>query len=400
MEVLIVNLVFLALTILIIRYKTYKKPSFLIYWGAIIIFICPVNYIYFGGVTYKHFGEEATTLYEILSVISIISIYLFFGFNLLWESRKKSKIDVTVCKSNIVDYFSIFIFILSMMYFLFYFKHWPLLDAFSGVIEARPDIVKGIFKGYFMMSIIYQVILPSILFYYWQSKQLNKKLFYLLFFTVSFFIIIGGNKGIYLYFIMFIFITIIKKVNVKLIFISLLSMVFLYAVMKGVTLDYATFKDYLLESIFRRVFITQGMGIPNSIQMMLNGFDFSLYNSHDMKFVIFEYIYGYSPGSMPLYFTGELFIRYGFFSVIVFSFFFSFFGSLISFKCESYGYYSINWCLYYSLYVFVMSGVSLSNFYRLIVIFIMIVFFVIFTKIIIVKQRGSNGNCINNNTKL
>lgn len=401
MTVLIINLVFLLISLMVIKGGDFQKPSFIVYWGGVIIFVCPINYIYFGGESYRHFGDEAYQLYEYLALISILSIGFFYILKSLFPKFKNNDDNFTFRKSKIIDYFSIFFLSISVIYFLIYINHWPLLEAFTGVIEARPDIVKGVFKGYFMMSIVFQVILPAILFYYWQSKHISKNNIYFLFVVVSFFIIIGGNKGIYLYFIIFIFLTIIKRVNIKWLLFSLLVMIFLYAKMKGVNFDYDTLKSYLLESIFRRVFVTQGMGIPNSIQMMLNGIDFSLYNTHDLKFAIFEYIYGYSPGSMPLYFTGELFIRYGFLSVIVFSVFFSIFGALIVSKCESYKYYSINWLLYYALYVFVMSGVSVSNLYRLIVIIVMIIFFATYIKCELnYKSEVENGACFNNNTKL
>ncbi|HCD2786290.1 TPA: O61 family O-antigen polymerase, partial [Escherichia coli] len=124
--------------------------------------------------------------------------------------------------------------------------------------------------------------------------------------------------------------------------------------------------SYLIESISERIFLTQGMAMPAVIELAKST-DVTMMNSNDLKYTLFNFVYGYSPGSMPLFYTAELYVRYGwlmmsFISVII-SLVFGFGAFVINKTKDS----AIRWVYYISLYALIMGGVGSANLFFFIV---------------------------------
>lgn len=362
------SLILTMLFIFIISFFSFfisrRSITLIFVWGAGVIFIIPFYYTVLGGETYRSFSDDVITPFFINSFLSILFI-LFTLISQVFFNKGQVVINYgQIEKSRNIELLAIFTIIICVIYFGYYFEHWPLLKVFSNDEWERPDIVKGAFKGFFFMSVIYQVILPSIFFYFYQKKQQSRIVLTLLFLFVSFFLIVGGNKGIYLYFILFYIFVARKKIPVLYMLGMLMFLIFFYAMMKGVAFDYETFRDYILESAFRRLFITQGMATPNALQMYYDSVDFSILSSDELKYALFYKIYGYSPGAMPLYFTIESFIRFGYLGMIAVGLFVSLAVSFITVLLERNNLLCVSWCGYYLFYVLIMSGIAQSNLYR------------------------------------
>lgn len=362
LEFISLNIAFVLLTIQIIALKTYKTPLILLYWGVLIIYITPSYYAFFGGETYRRYTINALDIFYLLGFAHIlITILTLFAQKLL--CIKTWKIESGANKPFIA--FNIFLLFV-ILYVAYYWNEWPLLKAISGEIVDRPDIVGGTFQGYFFISSLISIIMPAYFFHYYSYKKRNKYVLAALFLLVSFLLTIGGNKGLFLYFVIFTYFTLsTKKVNIKYILSLAFIGVFLYATMKGVNVTSDNLFDYLFESIFRRVFITQGISGPNLLQLDLNGIDLNQFNDQDIKSYLFEYTYGYSPGSMPIPYLVEFFVRYGLFVSISISLI-TMLGLVVFFNILDKSNIVNQWLIFYVCYLIVMSGFSSSNIYRLI----------------------------------
>lgn len=388
------NIVFLLLVLFVFFFVSRRSISIFFLWGTLIIFVVPFYYTVLGGETYRSFGEEIIYPFYLNAMISMFLVFLVFLILVFVNGGKKFRIEYfKIDRSKNIEVLSSLVFCVCLAYFLYYFNQWPLLKVLSGADWERPDIVKGGFKGFFLMSVVYQVMLPAIFFYFYQRQSLNKFWLSVLFVFVSFFLIVGGNKGIYLYFILFFLFIAREKIPIIYMVAMAFFLVFFYAMMKGVAFDYETFVDYIFESAFRRIFVTQGMATPNAIQMYYDSVDFSLFNSDQLKYALFYKIYGYTPGSMPLYFTVEAFVRFGYLGLFSVGVSISVLAAVASYCFERLRLLSVSWCGYYLFYVLIMSGMAQSNLYRAVVVFS-------FAFILVKLSKGATGDRINNNANL
>lgn len=337
--------------------REYKGNLFLIMWGYTFLFVTPVTYIFYGGEKYRVFSDESVLTFYVLGCCSAV----FIIFMLLF---KVSLNRVVICKTTlfIPDFILKFIFffciVFVVFYILFYWKEWPFFDFASGDISERPDIVKGKFQGFFIYSLFTSIIIPGI---YFHLKNKKGKIFNLFFFIfVCFSMVVSGNKGVFLYFIIFNVLFEWKNIRLSTYLIIFVALITIYALIRLPFIGDNFSFSYLLESILERVFLTQGMAMPAVIELAKST-DVTMMNSNDLKYTLFNFVYGYSPGSMPLFYTAELYVRYGWFIMsvisVIISLIFGFGAFVINKKQEP----SIRWVYYISLYALIMGGVGSAN---------------------------------------
>lgn len=343
--------------------KEYKGNLFLIIWGYTFLFVTPVIYIFYGGEKYRVFSDESVLTFYVLGCFSAV----FIIFMLLF---KVSLNRIVICKSPLfisdlilkVVFFFCILFV--VFYILFYWKEWPFFDFVSGDISERPDIVKGNFRGFFIYSLFTSIIIPGI---YFHLKDKKSRMFNLLFFIfVCFSMVVSGNKGVFLYFIIFNVLFEWKKIRPSTYLLILVVLMAIYALIRLPFIGDNFSFLYLIESISERVFLTQGMAMPAVIELAKST-DVTIMSSNDLKYTLFNFVYGYSPGSMPLFYTAELYVRYGWVIMsaisMIISLVFGFGAFIINKKNES----AIRWTYYISLYALIMGGVGSANLFFFIV---------------------------------
>ncbi|PST87756.1 hypothetical protein C9I87_17610 [Photobacterium iliopiscarium] len=357
------NIAFVFCFLFFVFFKQINKISVMLLIGMVIIFFVPLWYIFLGGE--KYLSYSLSSYYDAINIgtVSCLLIMLYIIFNAIFYNYfSKEKIINYQYKSIIVTY--IFLYIILTLYIIYYINMWPLLKAFSGVIVDRPDIVKGDFKGYFLFSVIVNFAMPSLYFLYYKSER-TKKTIFILFISLSFLLLIGGNKGVFMYFLIFNVIFVWKNIKIYHYCIIGFIGVFVYALIRLPYLSDGLSFNYLYESIFERIFLTQGMSVPAVIELSKN-IDISTMGSNDLKYTLFTFVYGFSPGSMPMYYTAEIYARYDIYFLIIIGICISFLLSIYISFFEVKQNIGINWVLFMSLYTLVMSGISLSNMYILI----------------------------------
>ena len=337
-----------------------RKVSIMLVFGVSVVFFAPIWYMFLGGEKYKQYtlaSYDETIFIGTLSLILVLFYMILHSlFSVLFINNKEA------VGSFQYDKLYYIIYSILAIYVVYYISSWPLLNLFSSTIVDRPDIVKSVFVGYFIFSVIVNVVMPSLCLLYILKQGVKKKLKIIMFITLLFLLLLGGNKGVLMYF--FIFCVVFVWKNIK--FTSYLAIAFfciaVYGLMRLPYLQDGVSVSYLFESILERIFITQGMSIPNLIELS-GTLDITALNSNDLKYKLFEFVYGYSPGSMPIYYTAEIYVRYGISVLLLLGGIFSLFLSLFCSYFESKKNIGINWVLFMFLYVLVMSGISMSSLY-------------------------------------
>ncbi|TKF34098.1 hypothetical protein FCV50_05615 [Vibrio kanaloae] len=361
MEFLIFNVSFIFLVILYFYLGQVKKTSVMLLLGVIVIFFSPIWYMNFGGEKYKAYSLDSYHVTIFIAIFSILLIAIYIICHLFF-SRNFLKVRACVVNYRRVLNVYLTLYSLLLLYIIYYSGHWPLLNAFSGNIVDRPDVVKSVFKGYFLFSVIVNVVMPSLCLLYLDKNNIHwfKKITLLV--SLIFLLLVGGNKGVFMYFIIFCIIFLWRDFKIMhYLFVAILG-IFVYALIRLPYLKDGVNFGYLFESIIERVLITQGMSIPNVIEFskINNVYEMS---SNELKYRLFEFVYGYSPGSMPIYYTAEIYVRHGILVLcligIIISLFLSFSFSYLERK-DNIG---VNWVIFMSLYVLVMSGVATSSLY-------------------------------------
>ncbi|WP_426448496.1 hypothetical protein [Siccibacter colletis] len=376
---------FIILTLLFFSQKLYRYPSFFFYWGAIIIFLSPATYAFFGGGVYRMYKSGAEIQFYVLGFLSIWLIVVFYIFRNIASLLLEKSRNIAVDSHNLTfsSYWKVFVVIsigYSALYFFAHINHWPIFKMLSGDFLVRPDIDSEGFQFYFFTSVVYQVVLPVIFFQHFEIHRKKRIKNFFFFCLLVLLLIAGGNKGIMLYFFIFCWLFALRNKNIFVVgFMCVLSLV-VYALAKGVSIGYDTLADYLLESIFRRIFVTQGISIPNALEMFAQGVNFYPLSSNEVKIAIYDFVYGSGPGSMPIFFTAELYLRFGAAISIMLSLLIVFGLAAFSSIIERHKNLSLYWCGFYAFFVFVMSGVSEANLYRFAFVFFIAAFIIMANK--------------------
>jgi len=364
----------------VIYFKEFKSAFFLVWFGATIALFTPSFYVFFGGVSYRSYGEEAAKNYYLLSAISFIFVFITVLMVKFLQSKVDENVFVERNISNVLFYTLAIIVFVVYIYIFIYWNEWPLINVFKGNFIERPDVVKGAFQGYFTYSVLAQLILPAIFFFYQKSLRSSKVKYIAGFSFFIFPMLAGGNKGILLYFLVFIFLYSPIKIKVSHYILSFSLCLLLYAGIKSVTAVDGITLSYLIESILTRTFVTQGMSAPALLEMFSINNNISTLSSNEMKYRIFEFVYGYSPGSMPVYYTFELYVRYGKAGMIILSLFISIIVALATVLVRTSQSMAMRWCYYYCIYAFVMAGISDANLMRYAFTLCFVIYFILLSK--------------------
>lgn len=363
-EFIYLNIFFFIITIYILTIRLYKSPIIILYLGLVILYVVPANYIYFGGKSYRFFGDDAAHLFYLLGIIQVLfSGILFFVSRPI--IKKQPPIQASVKEHKLLTKYFMFFLVSYLFYVIYYWTDWPLFNAIHGNITERPDVKNGVFQFYFSISTLSNIIIPFYFFHYTKYCNAKKTLIFLLAILTVLSLTIGGNKGLFLYFMIFCLLFLNNgKINLKYLVLIPLAGIILYSTMKGTSLSASSISDYLLESIFRRIFITQGISAPNVIQLYLDNVNFEYMDGQEIKRFLFSYVYHEDSGSMPIPYFVEFYIRYGLTISIALSIIITFLLCL-AFNLSKTNRVSDYWVIYYACYIIIMSGFSLSNIYRI-----------------------------------
>jgi len=371
--------------------KDYERISFLYSFSLMTIFYTPNLYFFLGGESYRFFSDESLVEYFHISTITFV---LYTLLSVIIDSLKIKKNELNI-KSNIfILIYFLFFLIPILAYYIIYVKQFPLVHLFiTGELIKRPDMT-GSIPHFYTVSTIVSIIIPSIYFFYFH--QLKSKYYHLAINLVLFFLFIAsGNKGFIAYYFIFLWIYIFNmKVDLKF-FLMFIFLIFIYMISKGILEVNSDTLSYMMDSPFRRFFVTQGTGFIHRIDMVNEGFDFI--NNADprgLKFDVFKHMYNLNiVGSAPTFYTGDFFAKYGaHISFLIFIVISSIllYASNYLFKLKTNIKLFIYWNIYATLFMVVMAEINFINFLRIMVSTLNIYIVIFLGKIVIKKEFKNN----------
>lgn len=290
--------------------KVYRKPIFFFLFLFLTIYYTPfLYYIVMNGTSYRSFSDNSLFIMLIFSIFSTVAMNFFLLVPL--RLNRITGFHNYLLKKRYWVWIILLCLCAVGIYLLRYANHLPLVQLIFAGIDSnyvRPD-TSGVIPHWFTMSSIIIFVIPSFYFYFYQqSSNIFLRLFFLI--CVCILSVAGGNKGVIAYLCIFVFIYLMKlKIDYKF-FLIIISLFFVYflTTARGI---YAG-KDlllYMLSSPFRRLMVTQSACYINRIDMVIEGIPLPLDKIDE---AVFEYMYGYTGGSAPTYFTGDIFVQYGF----------------------------------------------------------------------------------------
>ncbi|UOB21226.1 hypothetical protein [Macrococcus armenti] len=368
-------ILFLSYIIFIISFyfsRTYKSFNAGLLIILFIIFIGPVVYYsYLNGTSYKIFSNQAYNTFMKIGVFTnLYSAFLILftknlNSSLKFNDYKDKRLRLTKLQVIIFT----FIFMITLAYILYNIKYFPIYAIFeSGEFDQRIE-QSGAIQGYHVMSTFMFFIIPSIFFYINNSKA--SKLIKLLSFVTTIFILVsGGNKGILLFFILFIWIYLFKyKINIRLVMYTIVSFI-VFAL-------FSPSEDFITSAL-RRFFVTQGAGLIARVELVISNISINVENANS---IIFQLIYRTIGGAHPTFIIGNFILQYGIFlgmlisCIIILIVIVS--GALLQYKNAVAG---LAWLQFSIVYLMGMSGYAgVSTIYRLLIIYSMIVLFAFIT---------------------
>lgn len=383
---LITSLLLLFIFFILIT-KEHKKSMVILYIGLFWTFVTPFYFFLFGGTTYKVFSDNSLNIYSIYSSIILIITILGIFFKQKLKNKLKKNLPIKKHNNKLVKvYFSTIVFI-TIGYICIYFNHFPIIHFFiSGVLLDRAD-TSGHIPHFKSFTLFAYMLFPSIYFYYYNQLKEKVYLNFLIISIVSFILVIGGHKGVIVFFFLFCWIYIYSyKINLKIVFIFLF-LLFVYIISKGISEVNADLFSYIMTSPLRRFFVTQGTGFIVRIDMLETNYILTF--SEVIKQEVFHIIYNASYlGSHPTFFLGDILFKYGYFTSIIIYIFVLIFIILVSFYIENY--YKNNLFIYWNWYnlllLLCLAEVSWINFLTYIMLICNIII-VLFLKEIKIEKK-------------
>lgn len=288
------------------------SPYMFFYIMISIELIGPLVYYYvLNGDSYRSFSENALLLYYFMAV--------FASFVFLFQIKFRKRVTIKGFhfykrgREKILFRVYMVLVITIVAYYLIAYRHQLLL---LNILRGNNDSLirsdtSGLIPHWYAISSLISLVVPS--FYFLYSKKIKSPIInYILFFTVAFLTIIDGNKGLFVYLILFMFMYIYNFKMNKYTVSSALAAFFLYYLLKAGSISQI---GIIIESAFRRFFVTQGACFINRIQMIFDGYDFS--NSERISQDVYTYMYHTSGGSAPTVFWGDIFVKYGLIVLII-----------------------------------------------------------------------------------
>lgn len=361
---ILLNITFIVLFYFVLRYKEHKKSLAVFFLMIFTVFYGPsFYYIVLSGTAYSRFNSTDLIDYMMIGSMSLLFYSLFIILKNNFPSIKLIKIKGINTEWAVRFYFSAIFFIVAF-YVLLFRNSFPLIQSllFNNSI-LRPDTT-GSIPYYFTFSVFMHFILPSFYFYILQNYKISKLKNTIILSMVVFFLIIGGNKGILVYFFIFYWVYIYNmRINFKIILMAIFS-VLLYKVLGAgfTTLNEGFSIITELSAPFRRFFVTQGAMLINRIDMVNSGFEFD--PSLNISTVVSRYVYGIDIGAAPTYFIGDLIIKYGKFGGFIFHLPIVFLLFIVSKNIDKTKNIFNKWSFFSIVYILGMSGLGDSFTYR------------------------------------
>lgn len=309
----------IILIIQIFRVKLYKSSIAILYLFIINTFVSPVIYYHLlGGDSYINFSINDFEKYVnigcvYLMVVIMLNFFMNTRYNIAFRSGFGS---VKLSHANIgkTKVFGYLIISLCMLYILIYRDRMPLLyqimhQSTMAVLD-RPD-VSGSIPHYFTMSTIMSSFFPMFFFYVKERTTRTRKTYTVAWYMLIIFILlVGGNKGMLVYFAIFVWMRIWKmKVDWR---VVLAAVMLFYAYEVTIYGSVMILNGQLLAGLtspLRRFFVTQGAMFINRIPIIEAGTDLS---DTYISAYVYTRVYGGVGGSAPTYFIGDLMIEYGY----------------------------------------------------------------------------------------
>lgn len=365
----------------VIKNKLYKSSVAILYLFVFNTFVSPVVYYdLLNGKSYITFSDSDFNKY-----ISIGCIYLVFiiCINSIMRNHKMCRIfspwgNIRIANSKIViKWMGIGILVACFGYVLVFRDRYPLLQQLFHhnmmALLDRPD-VSGNIPFYFTMSTIICSFFPMFYFFYKERRNKEKDLLYTAawYGIIVFIMLVGGNKGIIVYFAFFIWIYIWRmRIDWRIVSAGVLLLYIYEVTIYG---SVKIFDGQLLEGLvspLRRFFVTQGAMFINRIPLIESGIDLS---DQYISAYVYTRVYGGAGGSAPTYFIGDLMIRYGYVIGMIIGMMVTFIIFLISKSLDSNKEMSLYkyWAQFYMIYLIGNASISSSFLIRAAIVIILV----------------------------
>ncbi len=366
MSFILLTLLAFWVIILLIVNNDKNKIGFLYSLVILIIFYTPNLYFFFGGTAYGFFDEKSLDEYILYSSI----VMLLYGLVYMVTYGCKislSNYQLFFKESVLVKLYFFTIVSTSLIYYAYFFSHFPTVHfLLEGELIERPDLT-GEIPFFFTVSTIAFVVLPSAYFFYF--SRFSKYQHFAINVVIIFVFIAGGNKGLVVFYFLFLWLyTLGAKLDFRILILFLISMG-IYLLTKGVTEINAEVMEYLMSSPFRRFFVTQGSCFLFRLDMISDGYSYLQADPRGIKFDVFARMYNTEVvGSCPTFVTGDILVKHGYAVSLLLFIIISFVIlslSKISFHLRCNKKLFLYWNIYFIIYLVVMSGLGSSNIFRI-----------------------------------
>ncbi len=312
----VITMVYIVWLLLVVKKSGVRSLYFLFYFLTFIIFYGPLMYYKLGFRVYSYsISNDALEKFMYIGTyVGIINIIFYFLYRGKFFVRLKNMANniVTIKEKNEVYvkvYFIIFLLFV-INYISVYYKSFPLVQLFTmGELGERLDTV-SLIPFYITFSAIAMIIVPTA-FLFFKERMKNQFLKIIFFLFVLFVLTVGGNKGMVSFFLIFYILLAVQRVNLFKLLIVFVSLFTIYAVTKGVLSLNSETMAYLIESPFRRLFATQGVGFIVRIEMM-DTHQLLTDSRYIIKRQVFSMMYNQKlgSGSAPTIFIAEILVKY------------------------------------------------------------------------------------------
>lgn len=364
--------VFAIILLIFLFYRMKIKNMFVLPYTFFVLmivieFMGPLVYYYvLNGTAYRLFDNFSLNVFCCVFIV-FLSTTIFITYlhskNIVYRQR-----DIFFSKG--IYRYDIFIFIILVFVGVYIFFNMKQFLIFRVTNNETANLYRsdttGNLKHWFTVSNIINIFIPSFAIYSSYNKCRSDFIVYIYFLVGSAITLIDGNRGVFVYLIIF-YIIFLKKYKITMsIFCSIFFAFFAFAVLGNRQLS----DSLVWGSMFRRFFVTQGACFINRIYLHSIGYDFD--NDIRISNQVFKFIYGYSIGSAPTVFWGDILCRYGYFFMFVILILTNYLIYCISEyirkqHCEDYVLY---WYYCYCIFAICFSEISISNVVRIMMAFI------------------------------
>ena len=359
--------VFAMILLIFLFYRMKIKNMFVLPYTFFVLmivieFMGPLVYYYvLNGTAYRLFDNFSLNVFCCIFIVFLsttIFITYLHGKNIVYRKR-----DIFFSKG--IYRYDIFIFIFLVFVGVYIFLNMKQLLIFRVINGETADISRsdtmGYIKHWFIMSNIINIFIPSFAIYSSYNKCRSDVIVYIYFLVGSAITLIDGNRGVFVYLVIF-YIIFFKKYKITMSdFFSVFVVFLVFSVFANRQLSDST----VWESMCRRFFVTQGACFINRVYLHSVGYNFD--NDIRISNQVFKLMYGYDIGSAPTVFWGDILCRYGYFFMFVILILSNYLIYCISeyIRKQHYEDYVLYWFYCYCVFAICMSEISIPNVVRI-----------------------------------